>query len=74
LVVNVMNVHHGNLIGQFMIVFWEMQWLSLGLGSIHGRGWRRGEQTVGDRVCEPIVLGKEGQADTSIGFNEIVNW
>lgn len=70
-----MNVNCGDLIGQFMIVLWRMQRLrlGLGLGSIQGRGRRRGEQIVGGRSCNSIVLGKEGEVDISVGLNEVVN-
>ena len=69
LVVNMVNV-----IGQFVIVLWDMEWPSLGFGSIQGRGRRRGEQTVTGRGCEFAVFGKKGEADVTLGLEEIVNW
>jgi hypothetical protein len=72
-VVSMMNMNCGKPIGQFIVVLWEMQWLCLGLGSNQRRGRRRGEQTVAGGVRDPIVFGMEGEADVSVGFDEIVN-
>lgn len=47
--------------------------LSLSLGGVHGRGWRGGEQIVTGRSWDPIVLGKDGEREVSIRFDEMVN-
>ena len=73
LVIDMMNVKDGKLVGQLMTVLWELQRLRLVLGSTQGRRGRRGEETMADRTRDPIVLGKEREADVSIGFDEVVN-
>ena len=59
----------GKLIERFVAVLR----LSLGSDGTQGRRGRRGEETIGDRAGDPIVLGMEGEADVSIGLDEIVN-
>lgn len=58
----------GKLIERFVVVLR----LRLGSDGTQGRRGRRGEETIGD-TGDPIVLGMDGEADVSIGFDEIVN-
>lgn len=57
-----------------VIFLYGMRRLALGLGGTHGRGRGRGEQIMGVRSWDPMVLGKEGETDVYIGLGKVVDW